>query len=289
MNNIDFEGGIGMMGNLVEVFGGVENKAMFHFHRKGMEVVKVESSRFTMSEEEVLVSDRAKMRLYLPDTVSGRLSLDSIYHNSLGFRYDNKSRRMMFYRSDKDYGDAPFHDYYHGVDIFLEAMYWNIDEGLVDFRRMESVNHRSEGHVVSVNYYRHDDFKRLQGLDGVHPMIRLEKFLKGFDNVERQVHFYLGDLTSYLGYPTEQVISMVLRLQAEGYLEYDPQTQWVTALPRFFDVVDSYYEKIDYDVIEFNTVTTNREPNLRLDLATNDLLVYGITSQIDGFEGSAFR
>ena len=287
MNNIDFEGGIGMMGNLVEVFGGVENKAMFHFHRKGMEVVKVESSRFTMSEEEVLVSDRAKMRLYLPDTVSGRLSLDSIYHNSLGFRYDNKSRRMMFYRSDKDYGDAPFHDYYHGVDIFLEAMYWNIDEGLVEFRRMESVNHRSEGHVVSVNYYRHDDFKRLQGLDGVHPMIRLEKFLKGFDNVDRQVHFYLGDLTSYLGYPTEQVISMVLRLQAEGYLEYDPQTQWVTALPRFFDVVDSYYEKIDYDVIEFNTVTTNREPNLRLDLATNDLLVYGITSQIDGFEGSA--
>ena len=287
MKNVDFEGGIGMMGNLVEVFGGVENKAMFHFSRNGTEVVKVESSRFTMSEEEVLVSDRAMMRLYLPDTVAGRMSLDSIYHNDLGFRYDNKKRLMMIYRSDKDLGDGPFHDYYHGVDIFVEAMYWNVDEGIVDFRRMEGVNHRSEGDVVSVNYYRHEDFKRLQGLDGTHPMIRIAKFLEGFGNVDRQVHFYLGDLTSYLGYPTEQVITLVLRLQAEGYMEYDAQTQWVTALPRFFDMVDSYKDIIDYDVIKFHTVTTNRQPNLRLDLGTNDLLVYGITSQIDGYEGSA--
>ena len=287
LKNVDFEGGIGMMGNLVEVFGGVENKAMFHFRRDGMEVVKVESSRFTLSDEEVLVSDRAMMRLYLPDTVAGRMSLDSIYHNNAGFRFDNKKRSMMIYRSDKDLGDGPFHDYYHGVDIFVEAMYWDIDEGVVDFRRMEGVNHRSEGDVVSVNYYRHEDFKRLQGLDGTHPMIRIEKFLKGFGNVERQVHFYLGDLTSYLGYPTEQVITLVLRLQAEGYMEYDAQTQWVTALPRFFDMVDSYRDNIDYDVIKFHTVTSHRQPNLRLDLRTNDLLVYGITSQIDGYEGSA--
>ena len=287
MKNVDFEGGIGMMGNMVEVFGGVQNKAMFHFRRNGMEVVKVESSRFTMSDDELLVADRAMMRLYLPDTVAGRVSLDSIYHNDLGFRFDNKKRSMMIYRSDKNYSEAPFHDYYHGVDIFIEAMYWNVDEAIVDFWRMEGVNHTSEGDVVSTNYFRYEDFKRLQGLDGTHPMIRLEKFLKGFGNVERQVHFYLGDLTSYLGYPTEQVITLVLRLQAEGYMEYDAQTQWVTALPRFFDVIDSYRDVIDYDVIKFHTVTKNRQPNMRLDLATNDLLVYGITSQIDGYDGSA--
>ena len=287
MRNIDFEGGIGMMGNMVEVFGGVENKAMFHFRRNDMEVVRVESSHFTMSEDEVLVSDQTMMRLYLPDTVAGRMSLDSLYHNTLGFRYDNNNRRLMVYRSDRDYGDAPFHDYYHGVDIFLEAMYWNVDEGIVDFMKMEGVNHTSEGDVVSVNYFRHDDFKRLQGLDGTHPMIRIEKFLKGFGNVERQVHFDVGDLTSYLGYPREQVVSLLLRLQSEGYVEYDADSKWATALPRFFDVVDSYREEIDYDVIKLHTKTTNRQPNIRLDLATSDMLVYGITSQIEGFDGSA--
>ena len=286
MRNIDFEGGIGMMGNQVDVFGGVNNKAVFHFRQEGREVVRVQAPRFLMSMDELLVSDNAAMRLYLQDTVPGSLR-DSLYHNDLGFRYDNKTRRMMIFRSEKDFGDGPFHDYFHGVDIFVEAMYWDIDGNQVDFRRMEGVNPRSEGDVVSVNYFRHDDFKRLQGLDASHPMIRVEKFLQGFDNVDRQVKFAVGDLASYLGYPIEQVISLLLRLQAEGYVEYDTETKWATALPRFFDVIDSYRETIDYDVIKLHTVTTNRQPNLRLDLNTNDLLVYGITSQIEGYDGAA--
>ena len=285
MQNIDFEGGIGMMGNQVDVFGGVSKKAVFHFRQGGREVVRVQAPRFQMSMDELLVSDNVAMRVYLMDTVG--TEMDSLYHNGIGFRYDNKTRKMMAFRSEKDFGDGPFHDYYHGVDIFLEAMYWNIDGNQVDFRRMEGVNPVSEGDVVSVNYFRHDDFKRLQGLDSSHPMIRIEKFLQGFDNVDRQVKFAVGDLASYLGYPIEQVISLMLKLRAEGYVEYDTETKWATALPRFFDVVDSYRETIDYDVIKLHTLTTNRQPNLRLDLTTNDLLVYGITSQIDGFEGSA--
>jgi len=285
-NNVDFEGGIGMMGNQIDVFGGVGNKAMFHFRQNGREIVKLEAPRFVMSEDELLVSDHVAMRLYVLDSVSKTVS-DSIYHNNLGFRYDNSKRRMMIFRSEKDFGDAPFHDYYHGVDIYLEAMYWDIDGNHVDFKRMDGVNPKSEGDVVSVNYFRFADFKMLQGLDGSHPMIRIEKFLKGFGNVDRQVHFAVGDLSSYLGYPIEQVISLMLRLQAEGYVEYDTETKWVTALPRFFDVLDSYRETIDYDVIKLHTVMTNRQPNIRLDLHTNDLMVFGITSQIDGYEGSA--
>ena len=285
MRNIDFEGGIGMMGNQVDVFGGVSKKAVFHFRQEGREVVRVQAPRFLMSMDELLVSDNVALRVYLMDSVG--TEMDSLYHNGIGFRYDNKTRKMMAFRSEKDYGDGPFHDYFHGVDIFLEAMYWNIDGNQVDFRRMEGVNPVSEGDVVSVNYFRHDDFKRLQGLDSSHPMIRIEKFLKGFDNVDRQVKFAVGDLASYLGYPIEQVISLMLKLRAEGYVEYDSETKWATALPRFFDVVDSYRETIDYDVIKLHTLTTNRQPNLRLDLYTNDLLVYGITSQIDGFDGSA--
>ena len=285
MRNIDFEGCIGMMGNQVDVFCGVNNKAVFHFRQGGREVIRMEAPRFVMSMDEQLVSDHVAMRLYLIDSVG--TEMDSLYHNDLGFHYDNKTRKLMVYRSEKDFGDGPFHDYFHGLDIFLEAMYWDIDDNQVDFRRMEGVNPTSEGDVVSVNYFRHDDFKRLQGLDGAHPMIRIEKFLKGFDNVDRQVRFAVGDLATYLGYPIEQVISLMLKLQAEGYVEYESDTKWATALPRFFDVLDSYREVIDYDVIKLHTLTKNRQPNVRLDLYTNDLLVYGITSQIDGFEGSA--
>ena len=287
MQNVDFEGGFGMMGNQVEVFGGMKNKAVFKFRYKGDELVRVKAQRFVMSPDELLASDRVAMRLYLSDSASGGHGRDSIYHNNLGFRYDNKARNMMFYRSDKGYGDAPFHDLYHGVDIFLEAMYWDIDHNLVDFKRMEGVNPKSEGDLVSVNYFRNDDFKMLQGLDGTHPMIRLEGFLNGFDNVERQVRFFVGDLATYLRYPTEQVLSLLLRLQAEGYVEYDIETKWVTVLPRYFDVLESSRENIDFDVIKLHTSTSGREPNLRLDLNTNDMLVFGLTTQIDGIDGAA--
>ena len=286
MRNIDFEGGVGMMGNQVDVFGGVNKKAVFHFRQEGREVMRVQAQRFLISMDELLVSDNVALRVYLADSVTG-VEMDSLYHNDIGFRYDNKTRKMTAFRSEKDFGDGPFHDYFHGVDIFLESMYWDIDDNQVHFRRLEGVNPVSEGDVVSVNYFRHDDFKRLQGMDHSHPMIRIEKFLQGFDNVDRQVKFAVGDLASYLGYPIEQVIALLLRLQAEGYVEYDSETKWATALPRFFDVVDSFRETIDYDVIKLHTRTTNRQPNLSLDLHTNDVLVFGITSQIEGINGSA--
>ena len=284
--SVDFEGGIGMMGNQVDVFGGVENKAVFHFRQKGREVVRAEAQRFVMSMEELLVSDHVSFRVFLNDTTDQGIVFDSIYHNDLGFRYNNKNRTMMIYRSEKDYGDAPFHDYFHGVDIFVEAMYWNIDGNVVDFRRMEGVNPRSEGELMSVNYFRNEDFEMLRGLDGTHPMIRLEKFLKGYygDNPN---FFYVADFAAYLKFPIEQVISMLLRLQAEGYVEYYADNRTALVLPRFYDVIESSRENIDFDVIAFHTVTNGRQPNVRLDLNTNDLLVFGITSTIDGIESSA--
>jgi len=285
--DVDFHGGFGVMGNQIEVFGGVHNKATFVFKRRGSQVMRVNAKRFVMSPDEVMKCDHAALRLYLNDTVSGLVETDSIYHNGLGFRYDNKTRGVMFYRSEQSYGDAPFHDPYHGVDIFLEAMYWNMGSNQIDFRQMEGTNQTSDGNLVSVNYFRNNDFKMLQGLDGVHPMVRLEGFLNGFDNVERQVRFYVGDLASYLRYPIEQVLSLVLRLQADGYLEYDTETKWVTVLPRYFDVLESSRETIDFDVIKLHTVTTNRQPNLRIDLNTNDMLVFGLTTQIEGVNGAA--
>ena len=285
--NIDFEGGIGMMGNQIDVFGGIDNKAVFRFHRNRKEIVRVEAARFMMSKEELLVSDHVAIRLYLTDTTTMPYERDSIYHNNLGFRYDNKTRRMMIYRSEKDFGDAPFHDDYHGLDLFIEAMYWDVDSPTVDFRRMEGVNPNSEGDVVSVNYFRTEDYKRLQGLDGTHPMVRVEKFLKGYGEDNRHARFLVADLASYLQYPIEQVLSLMLRLQAEGYVEYDSETKSAMALQRFFDVLESYRENIDFDVIKLHSATTGKQPNVRLDLATNDLLVYGITSQIDDIDGAA--
>ena len=51
MKDIDFEGGIGMMGNQVEIFGGVKNKAVFHFRQKDKEIVRIVAPRLVMSQQ----------------------------------------------------------------------------------------------------------------------------------------------------------------------------------------------------------------------------------------------
>ena len=281
-NGVDFRGGFGVMGNQIEVFGGPHSKASFIFKRGGRSVMRAESKRFVMSEDEILKADHAALRLYLLDTVT--MEIDSLYHNNLGFRYNNKKRNILAYRSEKDFGDAPFHDLYHGMDLFIEAMYWNLGETYIDFKRMEGVNPTSDGELVSVNYFRFNEFKKLQGLDPVHPMVRLERFLNGFDNVDRQFRFALGDFASFISFPKEQVLALILRLQAEGFVEYDIESQWVTVLPRYFDVLESSRENCDFDIIKLQTVTKNRQPNIRIDLNTNDMLVFGLRSQVEGVE-----
>ena len=287
LRNVDFEGGIGMMGNQIDVFGGVESKAVFKFRWQQHKIVTAEAKRFVMSQDELLVSDHIALRVYLTDTLETGIETDSIYHNDLGFRYNNKTRTMMIFRSEKDYGDAPFHDNYHGMDIFLEAMYWEIDKNTMEFRRMEGVNPNSEGDLVSTNYFRNEEFKKLRGLDGKHPMVRLDDFLKTNTGADNPDLFLAADFAEYLGFPIEQVISMLLRLQAEGYVEYYADTKTALALPRFYAVVESSRENIDFDVIKLHTATKGRNPNLLLDLNTNEMLVFGITSQVDGYEGAA--
>lgn len=287
MKNIDIKGGMGMVGNQLGVFGGADGKASLVFHRNGDEVMRLSSSRFLISPDYLIVSNHAAMRIFLNDTVSGVVVTDSVYHNDLSVRYDDKSREMMIVRSEKDFGDAPFHDHYHGLDVYLEAIYWNVDENVMDFKRMEGVNPKSEGDLVSVNYFRDLDFKVLQGLDGVHPMIRLEKYMKEYANPEHPDLFYVNDIATGLGFPVEQVISLLLRLQALGYLEYDANDRLIKVLPRFYDVLESYRENIDFDIIKLHTVATNHQPNLRLDLNTKELIVYGITSTAKGEDRAA--
>ena len=287
MKDVDFNGGLGMMGNQVDVFGGVDKKAVFIFFKNRKKVVTVQAPRFLMSMDEVLASDRASVRFYLNDTISGRIGQDSIYHNGLDFRYENQKRKMIMLRSQKGYPDAPFHDNFHDLDIYLESMSWVLDNNIVEFSRMEGIGNVSEGDVVSVNYFSFEDFAKLRGLDGTNPLIRIEKFLNEYRNPDNPDFFYVGDLCNYLKFPVEQVVSLLLRLQSEAYLEYDAETKTAVVLQRFYDAIESYRENIDYDVIKLHTVTTNREPNIRLDLNTNELIVFGIKSTIEGLEGSA--
>lgn len=284
--HVNFEGGMGMVGKRMEVFGDEGRKARFTFIRNHKPMASVQALRMVLNDD-FLVSNSCHACIYMYDTASGGNTIDSIYHNDLGFRYDNDKHRLILYRSESGFGDGPFHDSFHKMDIFLEAVYWDLNSDLIEFRRMEGASTTSEGELVSANYFRKSDYNQLQSLDGLHPMVRIEKYLKDYGNPDHPNRFNVNDLAMYLQYPVEQVITMVLRLQSEGYVEYNQEDRSVDVMQRFYDVIESNRENIDFDVFKIRTVTTNRQPNLRLDMKTNDLIVHGITNPVEGMEGAS--
>ena len=272
-DNAVFIGGFGLVGKSANVFGSEGRQAQFIYQRNNRPVMSVKASRFVMVDDN-LVSNEASARIYLYD--SATQTIDSIYHNDLGFRFDNAKQSLMLYRKDNGVGTGPFHDTYHEFDIFLEAIYWDMNSDVMEFRRLEGTNGVSEGVISSVNYFRRSDYLKIQALDSKHPMELINSFLKVYGDESNG--FNINDLSSYIKYPLPQVTTVVMNLQAEGFLEYDKNTQMVSVLDRFFDVLASEHDKFDYDVIKFQTRTTNRQPNIRLMLNTNDMLVYGISN-----------
>ena len=269
--NVEFLGSFGMTGQSVNFSGTSDQPAQLVFKYKNRITVRTLSKRFIYADNS-LVSNQTAARIYLYDSIHN--SIDSIYHNDLGFRYNDDKHLLLLYRKDNGVGTGPYHDTYHDVDLFLEAIYWKRGSDQMEFRRLEGVTGASEGTIASVNYFRKSEYLKLQALDKKHPMTTLEKFLQLFADDDHR--FNLVDYAAYVKYPVSQVLSLILTLQAEGYLEYDKDTQMVTVLPRFFDVLASERNEFDFDVIKFQTKVGERQPNVRLVLGTNDMMVDGI-------------
>ena len=147
---VDFLGGFGMVGKSVSFSGTTGNLAQLVFKHKNRITLRMSAKRFIFSDNN-LVSNQAAARIYLYDSLNQ--TVDSIYHNDLGFRFDTQKDKVLLYRKDNGVGTGPYHDTYHEFDIFLEAIYWDRNSDLMDFRRLEGTSGESEGVVSSVNYF----------------------------------------------------------------------------------------------------------------------------------------
>lgn len=245
--------------------------AQLVFRHENRVTVKVTSHRFVLKDNSI-ASNQTSARIYLYDSVQN--ITDSIYHNDLGFRYNAAKDQLILYRKDGGVSSAPFHDTYHGYDIYLEAVYWNRQLDYMEFRRLEGTTGESEGLLVSNHYFRKTDYHKMQALDKVHPMERMSQFLKLYGDDHNGFDF--ADYVSYIKYPPSQVLSQILTLQSDGCLEYDKESKHVTVLDRFFNVLASAHSAFDFDVIKLQTRTEGKHPNIQLGLRTCDMFVYGI-------------
>lgn len=266
--NIDFEGGLTMEGMSLIGSGDGQQRASLTFKRDGKIFGRMLSNAIQIGDER-LFADRVAATFYLEG--------DSLYHPGLRMRYTNNNRQLILFRSETGVADSPFFNSFHMIDLYVEAMYWDIDKMEIAFRRLEGIGNESNGRFESANYYADIEFRRLQGIDDVNPMFMIENYLKTYGD-GREIK--LNALAGFMKKPSEQIVAQLLRLAAKGFLVYDPATETAVVKDRFFYTLAARGARTDYDVIKLNSTTTSRTPNALLNLGSLELIINGVNEVI---------
>lgn len=265
---IDFNGGLTMEGLSLLGSGGNGSRAVLTIRRNNDLFARLLTEQVQITKERLL-SDRVTASLFIDS--------DSLYHPGLRLRYTHNNRQLTLFRSETGLADSPFFNSYHKVDIYVEALYWDLDKTEIAFRRLEGIGNESSGRIESANYYANIEFSRLQGIDDLNPLFVIENYLKTYSE-GREIR--LNALSAFMKKPVEQVVAQLLRLASQGFLVYDPATQTAHVKDRFFYTLEARAGRTDYDVIRLNTNTTMRQPNATLDLNTLEMAINGVPEVI---------
>lgn len=261
---IDFNGSIRIEG--LQIYGTANNnEACSVLIKRGKKNQVVLRSELFVLTNNRIQSENASLTIYLGQ--------DSLYHAGLWMRYDHNTHFLTLNRSVKGIGDAPFIDTYHQVNLYTEAMYWDIRSDSIDFRQMEGLSSVSVARIESLRLFSDEYFNNLLGIDDRHPVYLLDEYMHKYDTKGVLKAAWVAE---YMRKPPEQIIALFLRLAAKGYLSYDANTQTAFAGERFQHIIQAKAGRSDYDLIAIQSHTTGRNPNLRLDLNSNDMTINGV-------------
>lgn len=230
-------------------------------------IVKIETKSLVMRDKK-LVSNGVMMRI--------KLENDSLFHNSVAMQYDNNTREFVFYNADKKAEFAPFFDTYHNINIFSEAVFWNVDNNIVKFKKLMPNIKESKAFFRSNRYFRFAEWERLRGLDDYNPLNVMGEYMAKYKTNVLDVSI----LVAYFKRNEMQVVSSILQLEKHGYLAYDAEKKIAYPNERMYHALDVLMTNADYDIINIESFTDDGSPNMELDISNCDLVVNGVSNFI---------
>ena len=268
--NIDYRGGYKIQGKEFVAEGGKYAEAKIVFKRNGRDVFIANANRFSISSDRI-VAKEAGVKIFF-DT-------DSIYHSNLQFKYIDSQRKLQLYRKVNGISGAPMLNTYHNITMDFELLEWDIDTDIINFGSLPG-SAESRVEFESVDRYLKSKFESLQGIDAIHPLILVKKYI----NAKQEETFYVKDFARFAYFPLLQIQHYLIQLANEGFIFYDFDMERVTVLPKLFNYVNAASDLGDYDVISFKSIIKSGQyqtgdknlVNAALNLKTKDLNVLGI-------------
>ncbi len=265
LRNIDFTGGILLEGNTLTGVGEPGLPARLYFRTGYKGNITIRGQHFYFKPDNLSARDAF---------ATIRYEADSIYHPAISFNYDGRKRELTLYQGSSILSGIPFYDSYQRIEIQANTLSWRIDDTLVAFRKGTGLVKESDAAFISEDYYREDDFRALQGIDPVNPLIRLAEYSRatGLTSIRLQ------EYASHVRLSADQARMMILQLATRGFVLYNFDTQIITLRNKLFHWVDSFYARKDFDnlIVFSDSARTNAVLNLR----NMDLQVYNVKQVI---------
>lgn len=273
-DNINYNGGFSFYGNRFVAKGDSVERAIIRVYQDNKLFIKAEAQNFTI-EKEKLTSARSTITIYLGEE-------DSIYHPGLQFKYlkrgningkDTIINQIEFLRIDEGIEQTPFYNSYHKVEMYFESMIWKMNE---KFMRISSSkgSERNEARFRSVKFFNEVEFTRMQGMDDIHPLTRLNHFLRDKNN--NQPTFKAIDFAKYIKLDLTQTRQMLMNFSIAGLINYNIDKEEGTVNEQFYHHILSSSRRTDYDVIEFFSQVERNNFNAQLSLMDYRLDIKGI-------------
>lgn len=260
-DKVDFDGGFTMRGDKLAGTGTSDDLAVLVFHREGKPFLTVKSLEFTIRPERISSSQVS---------ANFRIEEDSIYHPDVSLKFDTRTRELVLLRSEEGFSKAPFSNTYHQVDMTAEALYWKVDQPLIELGAIQGSTQNS-AQFESRTYYNLDRYRSMMGLSTIHPLIELRDYIRKSGQDEFSLSAYMG----HLRMGREQCIVEIINLVNGGFVSYDENDEWIRVNEKTIQYIENSAGKRDYDVLLFAS-NTGGSKNARLSLLDNNMTLRGV-------------
>jgi hypothetical protein len=257
---IDFRGGFTMTGARVLGSGTAFDDATIKIYRNDSLFITARGKSFSILKDRITTQKTA---------VSIYLSGDSIYHPNINMRYLDSSREFSLLRDEKGFSRAPFRNSFHQIDMYCEAIYWNIDTYEVNLRMVRSISETGEAFFESKDYFSDIRYMRMQGMSDLHPLIKLRNFGRDY----KSNTFFIAEYAKYLRTDAASVTAQLLSFSQDGFLAFNQDDETVTLNDKLFHYITAYTGRSDFDVIRINSTAPI---NARLNMNNFDLHLFGV-------------
>ncbi|MDD3877337.1 MAG: hypothetical protein PHT69_12005 [Bacteroidales bacterium] len=262
--DINYEGGFSMHGSKLIGSGDRDTDAYLIFKRENQDFIIAGSSSYSIASNKISSAD-ANITIYMED--------DSIYHPSIQLRYNDETKEVSLFRNREGLSNSPFFNSFHKLDMYFEALYWNMKEPKIDLRMIKGVGTESTALFESSNFFSEHRFERIQALDDINPLVVIYNYTRRIQSNE----FHLTDIASFMRISLEQTKILMINLTNMGFLMYDLDYDKIIVKDRLVQYVNSKARRVDYDVLQFNSIV-NDGVNASINLLNFDLNLRGVES-----------